>query len=91
MPSSFSWSEDRRHVKQPRRFGPISALLFRRGEGRVDEGLTQDRFGSRAATPIGATTGTERRFKHGPLGVGQVRAVESDGDPTDVSGRDQYL
>ena len=123
--------------------------LFRRGEGRVDEGFTQidlpavpqvfgealqqpieaaralpeleaamarlvrriarrqvvprragaqhpqhavqhgARIGPRPPAPIGATTGAERRFEHGPLGVGQVHAVKYDGDPTDVSGRDR--
>ena len=28
---------------------------------------------------------TEGRFEHGPLDVGEVHAVEYDGDPTDVS------
>jgi hypothetical protein len=125
--------------------------LFRRGEGRVDEGFTQidlpavsqvlgealqqpvqtpralpeleaamaglvrriaggqvvprrtraqdpqhavhhgARIGPRSTAPVGATARTERWFEHGPLGVGQVHAVEYDGDPTDVSGRDQYL
>ena len=46
------------------------------------------RIGPRAAAPVRATARTERRFEHGPLGVGQVHAVEYDGDPTDVSGRD---
>jgi hypothetical protein len=27
----------------------------------------------------------EGRFEHGPLDVGEVHAVEYDGDPTDVS------
>jgi len=45
------------------------------------------RIGPRPATPVGATARTKRRFEHGPLGVGQVHAVEYDGDPTDVSGR----
>jgi len=121
--------------------------LFRRGEGRVDEGFTQidlpavpqvlgqalqqpikapralpelkaamarlirrvpcrqvvprgagaqhpqhpvhhgARIGPRPATPVGATARTERRFEHGPLGIGQVHAVGYDGESTDVSGR----
>jgi hypothetical protein len=43
------------------------------------------RIRSTAAAPVRATARTERRFEHGPLGVGQVHAVEYDGDPTDVS------
>jgi hypothetical protein len=43
------------------------------------------RIGLRPAAPVRATARTERRFEHGPLGVGQVHAVEYDGDPTDVS------
>ena len=43
------------------------------------------RIGPRPAAPVRATARTERRFEHGPLGVGQVHAVEYDGDPTDVS------
>lgn len=42
-------------------------------------------MGPRPAAPVRATARTERRFEHGPLGVGQVHAVEYDGDPTDVS------
>lgn len=45
------------------------------------------RIGPRPAAPVGATARTERWFEHGPLGVGQVHAVEYDGNPTDVSGR----
>lgn len=123
--------------------------LFRRGEGRVDEGFTQidlaavpkvlgealqqpikaaralpeleatmaglvrriargqvvprrtraqdpqdavhdgARIGPRPAAPVRATTRAEGRFEHGPLGVGEVHAVEYDGESTDVSGRDR--
>jgi hypothetical protein len=45
------------------------------------------RIGPRPTAAIGATARTEGRFEHGPLGIGQVHAVEYDGDPTDVSGR----
>jgi len=31
------------------------------------------------AAAIGAAPGTKRRFEHGPLGVGEVHAVEYDG------------
>jgi len=37
------------------------------------------RIGPRPPASIGATTGTERRFEHGPLGVSEVHAVEYDG------------
>jgi len=37
------------------------------------------------AAPIRATARAEGRFEHGPLDVGEVDAVEYDGDPTDVS------
>jgi len=43
------------------------------------------RIGPRPAAPIRATARAEGRFEHGPLGVGEVHAVEYDGDPTDVS------
>ena len=43
------------------------------------------RIGPRPAAPIQATARTKRRFEHGPLDVGEVHAVEYDGDPTDVS------
>jgi hypothetical protein len=38
--------------------------------------------GIRPRTPptVGTATGTERRFEHAPLGVGEVHAVEYDGD-----------
>jgi hypothetical protein len=45
------------------------------------------RIGPRPAAPIRATARAEGRFEHGPLDVGEVHAVEYDGDPTDVSGR----
>jgi hypothetical protein len=35
--------------------------------------------------PSGRTARAEGRFEHGPLDVGEVHAVEYDGDPTDVS------
>jgi hypothetical protein len=41
---------------------------------------------SRRAAPVRATARTDSRFEHGPLGVGQVHAVEYDGDHTAVSG-----
>jgi hypothetical protein len=40
---------------------------------------------STAAAPIRATARAEGRFEHGQLDVGEVHAVEYDGDPTDVS------
>ena len=43
------------------------------------------RIGPRPAAPIRATARAEGRFEHGPLDVGEVHAVEYDGDPTDVS------
>ena len=46
------------------------------------------RVGPRPAAPIRATARAEGRFEHGSLDVGEVHAVEYDGDPTDVSGRD---
>ena len=49
------------------------------------------RIGPRPPASVGPTAGTKRRFELGPLGVGQVHAVEYDGESTDVSGRDQYL
>jgi hypothetical protein len=45
------------------------------------------RIGPRPAAPIRATARAEGRFEHGTLDVGEVHAVEYDGDPTDVSGR----
>jgi hypothetical protein len=114
--------------------------FFRRGEGRVDEGLTKINFAAiaqifrqalqepiepaaalpllksamaglirriasrqvvpgragpqhpqhavedgarirpRTPAPIGAAPRAEGRFKHGPLGIGEVHAVEYDGD-----------
>jgi hypothetical protein len=44
------------------------------------------RIGPRRAAPVRATARTDSRFEHGPLGVGQVHAVEYDGDHTAVSG-----
>jgi hypothetical protein len=44
-----------------------------------------------ATASIGATARAEGGFEHGPLGVGEIHAVEYDGHPTDVSGHDQYL
>ena len=41
---------------------------------------------STAGRAVRATARTERRFEHGPLGVGHVHAVEYDGDHTEVSG-----
>ena len=38
------------------------------------------RIGPRPAAPIRATARAEGRFEHGPLGVGEVHAVEYDGD-----------
>jgi len=38
------------------------------------------RIRPRATSSIGASPRTERRFEHGPLGVGEVHAVEYDGD-----------
>jgi hypothetical protein len=45
----------------------------------------------RPPAPVGATAWTERRFKYSPLGVGQIHAIEYDGDPTDVSGDGAHL
>jgi hypothetical protein len=45
------------------------------------------RIRPRPAAPIRATARAEGRFEHGPLDVGEVHAVEYDGDPTDVSVR----
>ena len=44
------------------------------------------RASPRPAAPVRATARTDSRFEHGPLGVGQVHAVEYDGDHTAVSG-----
>ena len=46
-------------------------------EHTVEDG---SRIGPGAPAPIGAPTRTEGRFQHGPLGVGEVHAVEYDGD-----------
>ena len=56
----------------------------RRGVAATDQG---DPSAARVGSDDGKAR-TERRFEHGPLDVGEVRAVEYDGDPTDVSGRD---
>jgi hypothetical protein len=46
---------------------------------------------STAGRAYGATAWTECRIEHGPLGVGQVHAVEYDWDLTYVSDRPSYL
>jgi hypothetical protein len=65
-------------------------LVPRRARAQDPQDPVHDgpRIGPGPAAPIRATARTERRFEHGPLDVGEVRAVEYDGDPTDVSGRD---
>jgi hypothetical protein len=63
-------------------------VVPRRAGAQHPQHAVQDRarIHPRASAAIGATAGAEGRFEHGPLGVGQVHAVEYDGDPTDVSG-----
>src|SRR5262245_16518969 len=63
--------------------GPATARLRRTHRTPF---MTARGSGPRPAAPIRATARAEGRFEHGPLGVGQVHAVEYDGDPTDVSG-----
>ena len=42
------------------------------------------RIGPRATPSIGPASRAEDRFEHGPLGVGEIHAVEYDGDRTFV-------
>ena len=56
-----------------------------RAQDRQDAVHDGPRIGPRPAAPIRATARAEGRFEHGPLDVGEVHAVEYDGDPTDGS------
>ena len=58
---------------------------YRAGRARGRQRTRNPRIGPRPAAPIRATARAEGRFEHGPLDVGEVHAVEYDGDPTDVS------
>jgi hypothetical protein len=62
-------------------------IVPRRARAQDPQDAVHDgpRIGPRPAAPVRATARTERRFEHGPLDVGEVHAVEYDGDPTDVS------
>ena len=66
-------------------------VVPRRARAQDPEHTVHDgaRIGPRPAAPVRATARAERRFEHGPLGVGEVHAVEYDGESTDVSGRDR--
>jgi hypothetical protein len=57
-------------------------VMPRRPGAQHPEHAVEDRarIRPRAAASIGAPPGTERRFEHGPLGVGEVHAVEYDDD-----------
>ncbi|MGH9140978.1 MAG: hypothetical protein ACRD2I_07540 [Vicinamibacterales bacterium] len=46
---------------------------------------------STAAARVRATARTKRRFEHGPLGAGQVHAIEYDGDHTDVQAASVFM
>ena len=49
------------------------------------------RIGPRPAARVRATARTKRRFEHGPLGAGQVHAIEYDGDHTDVQAASVFM
>lgn len=57
-------------------------VMPRRPGAKHPEHAVKDGAGIRPGTPASIRTPprTERRFEHGPLGVGEVHAVEYDGD-----------
>ena len=61
---------------------PPRQIVPRRSGAQDPEHAVQDGPGIGPRTPatVGPPPRTERRFKHGPLGVSKIHAVEYDGD-----------